>query len=174
MSEILRIRGGRPLNGDVWVSGSKNAAVALIPAALLADSPSTIDNIPDIDDVDCYRNILEHLGAKVCFEKGSMYIDPRGVNKNELHSEMVSRMRASYYLVPTLMGRTGKAVVPMLVAILPAVLVVWPLTRIVPVCWWRFLLTAFAGVVSTGAGIWFWGLTEGEKGFIRSKLPFRK
>ncbi|MBQ4452220.1 MAG: UDP-N-acetylglucosamine 1-carboxyvinyltransferase [Clostridia bacterium] len=113
MSEILRIRGGRPLNGDVWVSGSKNAAVALIPAALLADSPSTIDNIPDIDDVDCYRNILEHLGAKVRFEKGSMYIDPRGVNKNELHSEMVSRMRASYYLVPTLMGRTGRAVVPM-------------------------------------------------------------
>ncbi|MBQ3762215.1 MAG: UDP-N-acetylglucosamine 1-carboxyvinyltransferase [Clostridia bacterium] len=113
MSEFLRIRGGIPLNGDVSVSGSKNAAVAIIPAALLGSTPSTIENLPDIDDVYCYRDILKYLGAKVDFKHGVMRIDPRGVNKNELPIELVSRMRASYYLVPTLMGRLGSAHVPM-------------------------------------------------------------
>ncbi|MBQ6645233.1 MAG: UDP-N-acetylglucosamine 1-carboxyvinyltransferase [Clostridia bacterium] len=113
MSEYLRIRGGRPLNGEVSVSGSKNAAVAIIPATLLGDSPSTIENLPDIDDVYCYINILEYLGAKVEFAGGVMHVDPRPVNKNELPMELVSRMRASYYLVPTLMGRLGSAHVPM-------------------------------------------------------------
>ncbi len=112
MSEILRIRGGRHLSGDVWVSGSKNASVAIIPAAILADSPSTIENLPDIDDVYCYMKILRYLGAEVSLENGKMTIDPRGINKNELPEEMVSTMRASYYLVPTLMGRTGRAAVP--------------------------------------------------------------
>ena len=113
MSEYLRIRGGIPLNGDVSVSGSKNAAVAIIPAALLGSTPSVIENLPDIDDVYCYRDILKYLGAKVEFSKGVMRIDPAGVNKNELPIELVSRMRASYYLVPTLMGRLGSAHVPM-------------------------------------------------------------
>ena len=113
MSDFLRIRGGIPLNGDVSVSGSKNAAVAIIPAALLGSTPSTIENLPDIDDVYCYRDILKYLGAKVDFKHGVMRIDPRGVNKNELPIELVSRMRASYYLVPTLMGRLGSAHVPM-------------------------------------------------------------
>ena len=113
MSDYLRIRGGRPLNGHVSVSGSKNAAVAIIPAAILADSPCTIENLPDIDDVYCYRDILSFLGADVEFAKGVMRIDPRGINKNELPQELVGRMRASYYLVPTLMGRLGSAHVPL-------------------------------------------------------------
>ncbi len=113
MSEILRIRGGVPLNGDAYVSGSKNAAVALIPAALLGSSPSTIENLPDIDDVYCLMRILRWLGADVTFERGVMRIDPSGVTRNNPPYEMVSRMRASYYLVPTLAGRLGSAEVPM-------------------------------------------------------------
>ena len=67
-----------------------------------------------------------------------------------------------------------KAVLPMLVAVLPSAVFVAPLVLWVPVVWWRFILIAFVGVLATAAGIWFWGLTEGEKGFMRSKLPFGK
>ena len=67
MIETLLIDGGVRLKGEVTVSGGKNAAVAIIPAALLADSPSTIENLPDIDDVYCLRDILIWLGADVTF-----------------------------------------------------------------------------------------------------------
>ena len=113
MFEKLVIRGGKPLKGDVWISGSKNAAVALIPAAILADSPSTIENLPDIDDVYCLINILSSLGAEVEFKNGTLRIDPRGITKNNPPAEFASKMRASYYLVPTLLGRFDEAIVPM-------------------------------------------------------------
>lgn len=113
MGEVLRIKGGKPLYGDVWVSGSKNASVALIPACILADSPSTIENLPDIDDVYCLIDILRWLGAEVSFSNGVIRIDPRGIDKNNPPENLVSKMRASYYLVPTLMGRLGSAIVPM-------------------------------------------------------------
>lgn len=113
MNEIFRIRGGKPLNGDVWVSGSKNAAVALIPAALLGSTPSVIENLPDIEDVYCLIDIMRWLGAEVHFENGIMQIDPAGLNRNDPPMEMVCRMRASYYFVPVLMGRFGNAAVPM-------------------------------------------------------------
>lgn len=113
MAEMLRIRGGKPLQGDVWVSGSKNAAVAIIPAALLADSPCTIDNLPDIEDVYCLKDMLEYLGASVEFKDGTMYIDPTGVKHDNPPAELATRMRASYYLVPVLLGKLGSASVPM-------------------------------------------------------------
>ena len=113
MKDVLRVRGGRPLNGDVWVSGSKNASVALIPAALLASSPSVIENLPDIDDVYCLMDIMRWLGADVQWDNGVMRIDPAGLKRNDPPPEMVSRMRASYYLVPVLMGVFGSAAVPM-------------------------------------------------------------
>ncbi|MBR4428909.1 MAG: UDP-N-acetylglucosamine 1-carboxyvinyltransferase, partial [Clostridia bacterium] len=112
MSEILRIRGGAKLEGTVPISGSKNAAVAIIPAAILGDSPSVIHNLPDIDDVYSFVKILRYLGAEVEFEHGTMRVDPRGIDRFELPDEMVNRMRASYYLVPTLMNRMGRAAVP--------------------------------------------------------------
>lgn len=113
MIETLLIDGGIRLRGEVTVSGGKNAAVAIIPAALLADSPSTIENLPDIDDVYCLRDMLVWLGADVAFENGVMTIDPRGVNRNDPPYELVRKMRASYYLVPVLLGRLGSACVPM-------------------------------------------------------------
>ena len=113
MIETLCIQGGVRLQGEVNVSGGKNAAVAIIPAALLASTPSTIENLPDIDDVYCLRDMLKWLGAKVEFENGVMHIDPRGLTKNNPPYDLVHKMRASYYLLPVLLGRLGCAHVPM-------------------------------------------------------------
>lgn len=113
MSRILRIRGGVRLEGEVQVGGGKNAAVAIIPAALLADSPSVIENLPDIEDVHVLIQMLEWLGAKVEFKNNTMTVDPRGVDKNDPPYELVSKMRASYYLSPVLLGIFGHSHVPM-------------------------------------------------------------
>lgn len=108
--EKLRIHGGQRLMGSVSVSGGKNAAVAIIPAALLSDDICTIDNLPYIDDVTVLRDILVELGAQVILEpNGRMTIDPRNVRSCEAPYEMVRRMRASYYLMGVLLGRFGKA-----------------------------------------------------------------
>ncbi len=113
MQELLSIQGGVPLRGTVKVSGGKNAAVAVIPAALLADSPCTIENLPDIEDVKVLEDMLRCLGADVEFDGSTMRIDPRGVNKYDPPYELARRMRASYYLLPVLLGVFGKAEVPM-------------------------------------------------------------
>ena len=113
IQELLSIQGGVPLRGTVRVSGGKNAAVAIIPAALLAGEPCTIENLPEIEDVKVLMEMLVWLGAKVDFADGVMHIDPRGVDKYNPPYELVSRMRASYYLVPVLLGLFGKAEVPM-------------------------------------------------------------
>jgi UDP-N-acetylglucosamine 1-carboxyvinyltransferase len=113
MQEFLSIQGGVPLRGTVRVSGGKNAAVAIIPAALLAGEPCTIENLPEIEDVKVLMEMLVWLGAKVDFADGVMHIDPRGVDKYNPPYELVSRMRASYYLVPVLLGLFGKAEVSM-------------------------------------------------------------
>ena len=113
MQEFLSIQGGVPLRGTVRVSGGKNAAVAIIPAALLAGEPCTIENLPEIEDVKVLMEMLVWLGAKVDFADGVMHIDPRGVDKHNPPYELVSRMRASYYLVPVLLGLFGRAEVSM-------------------------------------------------------------
>ena len=113
MQEFLSIQGGVPLRGTVRISGGKNAAVAIIPAALLAGEPCTIENLPEIEDVKVLMEMLVWLGAKVDFADGVMHIDPRGVDKYNPPYELVSRMRASYYLVPVLLGLFGKAEVSM-------------------------------------------------------------
>ena len=113
MKEKLRITGGIRLEGEVTVSGGKNAAVAIIPAALLADSPSTIENIPDINDVHVIIEMLRWLGAAVEFKDNTMWIDPRPVDKYNPPYELASRMRASYYLAPVLLGIFGRAEVPL-------------------------------------------------------------
>ena len=113
MKEKFRIHGGVRLEGEVMVSGGKNAAVAIIPAALLADSPSTIENIPDIDDVHVIIEMLRWLGARVEFQNNTMWIDPRSVDKYNPPDELASRMRASYYLAPVLLGVFRRAQVPL-------------------------------------------------------------
>lgn len=113
MARTLRIHGGARLEGTVAVGGGKNAAVAIIPAALLGDSPSVIDNLPDIEDVHVLVSMLRWLGAQVEFENNTMRVDPRSVNRSDPPYELVSRMRASYYLSPVLMGIFGHSSVPM-------------------------------------------------------------
>ncbi|MGI6199637.1 MAG: UDP-N-acetylglucosamine 1-carboxyvinyltransferase [Christensenellales bacterium] len=108
--EKMRIVGGKRLEGTVKVAGSKNAAVAIIPAALLSDGVCTIENLPLIDDVFVMRDILRALGAKVALtDDGVMTVDPSGFAAHVAPYDMVRRMRASYYLVGVMLGRFGKA-----------------------------------------------------------------
>lgn len=103
------IAGGKQLRGTVQISGAKNSAIALIPAAILADSPVTLDNLPNISDVATYVEILEELGAKVQWEGNQMTIDPSGVEPKPMHNGKVKMLRASYYLMGALLGKFGEA-----------------------------------------------------------------
>jgi len=106
----LVIVGQKPLCGEVYVSGAKNAAVAIIPAALLIDGPCRIENVPDISDVRLLRDILIGLGAKMEFvDSNTINIDASNVNSYTATYEMVKSMRASYYLLGALIGRFKKA-----------------------------------------------------------------
>ena len=112
--EKLVIKGGKRLCGEVTIGGAKNAAVAIIPAAILVDGPCTIENVPAIKDVTVICGILEELGATVEFlDKYTLRIDCSKVDKYTAPYEMVRRMRASYYLLGALLGRLKKADVAM-------------------------------------------------------------
>jgi UDP-N-acetylglucosamine 1-carboxyvinyltransferase len=109
--EKLMIRGGRPLKGSVLISGAKNSAVALIPAAILADSPTTIENLPSISDVIVYQEILEDLGCKVSRVGDQITIDPSNIASIPMPNGKIKMLRASYYLMGALVGKFGKAIV---------------------------------------------------------------
>ncbi|NCB31905.1 MAG: UDP-N-acetylglucosamine 1-carboxyvinyltransferase, partial [Clostridia bacterium] len=106
----MLITGGHPLIGEISVSGGKNTAVAVIPAVLLADGPSTIENLPDIDDVHALIEILQMLGAKVDYVPDQyLTVDPRGAAGYHVPYKLTRRQRASYYLLGALLGRCGRA-----------------------------------------------------------------
>ena len=108
------IGGGNRLHGEVTVSGAKNAAVAILPAALLADGPCVIENVPQITDVTVMLDIISELGGKVrLLNRSTVEIDPRGVRNLRPSYETMRRMRASYYALGVLLGRFGSAVVGM-------------------------------------------------------------
>ncbi|MCQ2417178.1 MAG: UDP-N-acetylglucosamine 1-carboxyvinyltransferase [Oscillospiraceae bacterium] len=108
------IKGGRTLRGEVEISGAKNAVVAILPAALLADEPCLIENVPDISDVEISIRILRELGAEVeRISPHSYKIDPRGVHSSCVPYESARRMRASYYFMGALLGRFGHCRVSM-------------------------------------------------------------
>ncbi len=109
MNDFYSIHGGRRLEGTVTISGAKNAAVAIIPAAILAGEPCVLENLPNIADVESLKLILEGLGAKVDMtEGGCMRIDPSSINTRDATSERVSSMRASYYLLGAMLGACGE------------------------------------------------------------------
>ena len=111
---IYEINGGKPLNGSVSISGAKNAAVAILPAALLVRGKCRIENVPDISDVRILLDILEGMGADiVCPEAHVVEIDCTAVQCTEPNADLVREMRASYYLMGALLGRFGKAHVAM-------------------------------------------------------------
>jgi len=109
MTEYI-IRGGKPLYGEIEISGAKNAAVAIIPAALLVDGVCRIENIPQISDVTLFLNILKTMGADIrTVNKHTMDIDCRGINTGEGPGELMRSIRASYYLIGAMLGRFGYA-----------------------------------------------------------------
>ena len=104
------IKGGTPLNGTVTISGAKNAAVAILPAALLVAGPCRIENVPDISDVRILLSILERMGADIQYpEENVVVIDCSELTNTCPDPELVKKMRASYYLMGALLGRYGKA-----------------------------------------------------------------
>ncbi len=108
--EKLVVKGGKRLCGEVTISGAKNAAVAIIPAALLVDGICIVENVPAIRDVEVICSILEELGASVTYlDKYTIRIDASNVNKYTAPYEKVRKMRASYYLLGALLGRVKKA-----------------------------------------------------------------
>ena len=112
--EKLVITGGTPLNGEVTISGAKNAAVAILPATLLIDGICTIDNLPNISDVKASCKILEDLGAKITWNKpNEITIDTRNINKTVASEELTRKFRASYYIIGSMLGRTGEISVGM-------------------------------------------------------------
>lgn len=108
--EKFVVTGGKPLHGEVSISGAKNAAVAIIPAVILCDEPCQIENIPNISDVTLISRILQQIGANVRrINKSSLYIDPTHIKTYSATTDLVRGMRASYYLLGALLGKYGKA-----------------------------------------------------------------
>ncbi len=110
MKQWYQIKGNRPLEGAVTISGAKNAAVAVVPASILAGECCVLENLPCIDDVITLKDILCKMGAKADFTPGGcMRIDPTGINRFSVTFDMVGTLRASYYLLGALLGRYGYA-----------------------------------------------------------------
>ena len=104
------IHGGKPLNGEVEVSGAKNAAVAIIPATLMVNGVCRLENIPQISDADMLMTILEHLGAKVrVVNPSTVDIDCTDVRYTDAPYDLMRKIRASYYLIGAMLGRFGAA-----------------------------------------------------------------
>ncbi len=104
------INGGNQLVGSVTISGAKNAAVAILPAALLVKGKCRVENVPDISDVRILLDILQDMGAQIHHEApGVVILDCTNVNSTHPNPELVRKMRASYYLMGALLGRFHKA-----------------------------------------------------------------
>ena len=104
------VEGGRPLFGEIHISGAKNAAVAIIPAALMVSGPCRIENMPQISDVTLLLSILQDLGAKVRYiNPHTVEIDSTCARNDRVPYERARRCRASYYMLGALLGRFGSA-----------------------------------------------------------------
>ena len=108
--EKFVINGGKALRGSVHISGAKNAAVAILPAALLADAPCVIENLPEISDVATLLRAMKQLGAQIrVINKSTVEIDPRTANSFVIDKKMAEGMRASSYFLGALLGRHNRA-----------------------------------------------------------------
>ncbi len=111
LMEKLIVEGGHPLKGKIHISGAKNSAVALIPAAILSDHVVTIDHLPNISDVHTLALLLEDIGAKVTKQGSRMNIDPRNIIPMPLPNGRVKQLRASYYMMGAMLGKFRKAAI---------------------------------------------------------------
>ncbi len=113
MSSYL-VRGGAPLRGEVTISGSKNAALGIIAAALVLDVPCRIENIPQVADAEIQLQICESIGAIVHREsRGTVTIDPRPIHSSHIETDKVRQIRASYYLLGVMLGKFGQGSIKM-------------------------------------------------------------
>lgn len=109
--DVYKITGGKPLQGTIKVSGAKNSAVALIPASILADSPVTIEGLPEISDVLTLQALIEDIGGKVTLDEEKMVIDPTEIISMPLPNGNVKKLRASYYFMGAMLGRFKHAAI---------------------------------------------------------------
>ena len=107
MAKII-IEGNHVLEGIIEVSGAKNSAVALVPASILSDEKVTIDNIPNISDIDALNEILIYLGATVKRDKATITIDSSTIENKEIPEKISKKLRASYYFMAALLGKYKK------------------------------------------------------------------
>lgn len=110
----LVIHGGKPLHGEITISGAKNAAVALVAATILCDEPCVLENVPEISDITICMQILQAMGADIqLLNKNVVRFDTRGINSPHVPYDMARSMRASTYFLGTLLGRFHEAYVAM-------------------------------------------------------------
>ncbi len=105
----LVINGGKPLHGEVYISGSKNAAVGIVAATILANDICVLENVPDVSDIKIMLDVLTSLGANCKREGEIVEIDTRGINTWVADQDSISKMRGSSYLMGALLGRFHKA-----------------------------------------------------------------
>lgn len=111
--EVIKIEGGRRLSGSVQISGSKNAIVALIPAAILGSEPVTLYGVPDISDVSALSHILSELNVTVTKDQDKLMIDQTKIKPQPLIQDAVTKLRASYYFMGAMLGRYGEVEIKM-------------------------------------------------------------
>ena len=110
MSKFI-VQGGEKLEGKIKLSGNKNSALKLIPAALLGDSPTTLTNVPNISDVDTMLELISRMGVGVERKDHQVTIDPQGLNSFDPDPDLSAKFRASVVLAAPLLVRFGKAIV---------------------------------------------------------------
>ena len=108
--KVIEVEGGHKLTGTIRISGSKNATVALIPAAILTDEEATICNVPEITDTDALCDILKCLNVGVKRASESIIINPKEMQNIEIEEQYSKKLRASYYFMGALLGKYGKVV----------------------------------------------------------------
>lgn len=109
--EKMIVKGQQKLSGEVTIGGAKNSTVALIPAAILADTPVKFDSVPDILDVHNLMLILKSMNVDSTYRRGELLVDPTKIKSVPLPGGAIRSLRASYYFMGALLGRFGEAVV---------------------------------------------------------------
>ncbi|AUJ52270.1 UDP-N-acetylglucosamine 1-carboxyvinyltransferase [Staphylococcus hominis subsp. hominis] len=109
--EVIKIRGGQPLKGEVTISGAKNSAVAIIPATLLAQGQVKIDDLPQISDVETLVSLLEDLNIKTNLNGKTLEVNTSEIKNAPLPNNKVESLRASYYMMGAMLGRFKKCVI---------------------------------------------------------------
>ncbi|MBI5975536.1 UDP-N-acetylglucosamine 1-carboxyvinyltransferase [Staphylococcus canis] len=111
MQEVIKIKGGRTLKGEVEISGAKNSSVAIIPASLMATDTVKLEGLPKISDVETLVSLLEDLNISTQLEDTHLTVDPSQIKNAVLPNHKVESLRASYYMMGALLGRFKKCVI---------------------------------------------------------------